>query len=96
MTTNMHTDLFRTVRRRLASRNTFSVQFTKQDGTLRTMRLQYTGGPIKGTMMQVMDLDLNEIRTVNMATIHTMGEIKAKAAVVNPSAMTCEEISDLF
>ena len=91
-----------TLRRKLADRQVHVVTFTKRDGTLRTMRLVYEGGSIRGTMMQVRDLDLNEIRTVNLATIHTHWSIKPKTtaapapATFDPSAMTCEEIAALF
>ena len=94
MTTTATPDLFLSLKRRLASRKMFVVTFTKQDGTMRTMRLQYTGGLIRGTMMQVRDLDKDAIRTVNLATIHTLGEVKPKT--FDPSRMTCEEIADLF
>ena len=89
------------LRRRLASRKPFHVTFTKKDGTLRAMRCQYEGGPIKGTMMQVYDLDKQAIRTLNLSTIHTLGEIRPKLSAEVPqmpaiAEMTLEEIADLF
>lgn len=88
-----------TLRRKLADRQVHVVTFTKKDGTLRTMRLQYEGGPIRGALMQVRDLDKEATRTVNLATVHTHWSIKPKASTApsfDPSALSLDEIADLF
>lgn len=89
-----------TLRRKLADRQTHVVTFTKQDGSLRQMRLRYEGGPITGSMMQVRDLDKDAIRTVNLATVHTHWQVtlkpQAEAARKAEAARTCGLIAREF
>jgi len=63
---------------RLTRRTVFYVQFTKADHTERSMRCQYEGGRVwssRGvTMMQVHDLDLLQVRTITLDTIHVLTE----------------------
>ena len=65
--------------RKLATRQPFCATNTKQDGKLRRWRGQYQGGPIRGTMALVQDLDINAVRWLNLATVRTFGLIRERA-----------------
>jgi len=80
-----------TLRRKLATRQEFIATFTKQDGAERTMRLRYEGGTVRQSMMQVRDLALNTIRTINLATVHTLWTITPKE-----NTLTAQDMIDLM
>ena len=71
---------------KLATGRTFSVDFTKRNGERRKMRCQAVDGRVRfsgvdaAPMMRVVDLDLQEIRTLNLLSVIQMGEIKPRAS----------------
>lgn len=81
-----------TLQRKLADRKPHVVTFTKRDGTIRTMHAVYEGGKIRNGMMQVRDTEINEVRTINLSTVHTVWNVQPKAAPVQTVEEMCNEL----